>query len=211
MSDGIKSLLDQGYQARRDHRLAEGKSIYNEAVAQARQSGEPSLLVQSLTRLGGIERDLGEIESSLQRYREAVSICRSLDSPLTLAHTIRHVGDILRESAQLEAALPCYREALEIYRSHPETNMLDLANTLRGYALLEAALGQTETAIALWQETRALYNQVWQEPESPYSEADLKPGILESQRQIAQLSQVETRSFEDFKRFRAGASRIGAP
>lgn len=188
MSDGIKSLLDQGYQARREHRLAEAKSIYGEAVAEARSSGELLLLSQSLTRLGGIERDLGNIESSLQHYREAVSVCRSIDAPLTLAHTIRHVGDILRESRQLEAALPCYVEALEIYRSHPNTGTLDLANTLRGFALLEAALGHNESAIALWQETGALYDQVWQEPESPYSEADLTPGIAESQRQIARLT-----------------------
>ena len=188
MSDSINSLLDQGYQARREHRLADAKSIYIEAVAQARQSGEQLLLVQSLTRLGGIERDLGGVESSLQQYREAVSICRTLNSPLTLAHTIRHVGDILRGSNQLEAAMLCYVEALEIYRNQPQTGTLDLANTLRGYALLEAALGHNESAIALWKEAGTLYNQVWQEPNSPFTEADLMPGILESQRQIAQLS-----------------------
>ena len=188
MSDNIKSLLDQGYQARREHRFAEAKSIYIEAVAQARSNAEPSLLVRSLTGLGGIERDLGDIESSLQQYREAVSICRTIDAPLTLAHTVRHVGDILRGSNQLEAALPCYVEALEIYRNHPQTGTLDLANTLRGYALLEAALGHNDSAIALWKEAGTLYNQVWQEPNSPFTEADLMPGILESQRQIAQLS-----------------------
>lgn len=188
MSDSIKSLLDQGYQFRREHRFAEAKSIYSEAVAQASNGAEPSLLVQSLTRLGGIERDLGNIEGSLQHYREAVSICRTLNSPLTLAHTIRHVGDILRGSNQLDAALPCYVEALEIYRNHPETGTLDLANTLRGFALLEAAMGNAESAITLWRETGALYNQVWQEPNSPFSEADLMPGILESQRQIALLA-----------------------
>jgi tetratricopeptide (TPR) repeat protein len=190
MSESIKSLLDQGYQARREHRLTQAKAIYSEAVSQARGFGEPSLLIQSLTRLGGIERDLGGIEPALQHYREAVEICRPIDAPLTLAHTIRHVGDILRESGQLEAALPCYVEALEIYRNHPQTGTLDLANTLRGFALLEAALGHNESAIALWRETGILYNQVWQEPDSPFTEADLKPGILESQRQIALLAKA---------------------
>lgn len=191
MPDEVRSFLDKGYQARREHRLADAEALYNHAVTLARNCGEPVLLVQALTRLGGVERDLEKIEDSLQRYQQAVSICRTLPdsgAPLLLAHTVRHVGDILRESGQLNAALPCYVEALEIYRTHPQTGTLDLANTLRGYALLEAALGDNESAIALWQETGDLYNQVWQEPESPFSEADLKPGILESRRQIALLA-----------------------
>lgn len=182
-SESIESLLNQGYQARRARQHAEAKTAYEQAVSQSR-----SLLVESLTRLGGIERDLGNIDASLQHYQEAVAICRTIDEPLTLAHTIRHVGDILRESGQLEAAQPCYEEALAIYRNHPQTGTLDLANTLRGFALLQAALGANQDAIASWKEAGTLYDQVWQEPDSPYSQADLTPGVEESKRQIALLA-----------------------
>jgi len=184
----IDSLFRSGYEARREHRINDAKAIYTEAVHQCRSSKDQPHLAQSLTRLGGIERDLGDIEASLKHYQDAVAIYRTLDAPLALAHTIRHVGDILRESGQLAPALPCYEEALRIYRNHSDTGTLDLANTLRGFALLQAALGQTKEAISMWQETGELYNQVWQEPGSPFTESDLTPGAAESKRQIALLS-----------------------
>ena len=183
-----ESLLNQGYQARRVHRLDDAKAIYSEAVEQSRQANDQPLLAQALKLLGGIERDLGNTAAALDLYQQAAAIQRNLDAPLSLAHTIRHVADILRESDQPSAALPHYEEALSIYRHHPETGALDLANTLRGFALLKTTLGETEAAIALWQETGTLYNQVWQEPGSPFTQSDLQPGIAESQRQITLLT-----------------------
>ena len=188
METTVESLLNQGYQARREHRLADAKAIYTEAVHQCRSSNDQPHLAQSLTRLGGIERDLGDLDASLQQYQQAVSLYRALNEPLALAHTIRHVGDILRESGQPAPALPCYEEALHIYRNHPETDTLDLANTLRGYALLNSDLGQISEAIESWREAGALYDQAWQEPNSPWKQSDMVPGINESQRQIALLS-----------------------
>jgi tetratricopeptide (TPR) repeat protein len=188
MSQAIQELLEQGRQMRVQHRHAEAKAIYAQALSQASEEAEPAQMVQALTRYGGIERDLGNIDSALQHYRQALELCRALDTPLTLAHTIRHVADILRESGQLDAAQPCYWEALAIYRTHPETGTLDLANTLRGLALLEANRNHREEAIALWQEAGSLYDRVWRQPGSPFSQADLAPGIAESARQVAQLS-----------------------
>jgi tetratricopeptide (TPR) repeat protein len=188
MANAIESLLKEGYEARRAHHSNDAKAAFAQAVALSQESQNQTLFAQSLTGLGQIERDLGEIEASLEHYQQAVSIFRALDNPLRLAHTIRHAGDILRESNQHAPALPCYEEALAIYRSHPETNTLDLANTLRGFALLQSELGKPQAAIELWKEAGALYNQVWQEPGSPFKEADLAPGITESKRQIALLS-----------------------
>jgi tetratricopeptide (TPR) repeat protein len=188
MASTVESLLNQGYQARGEHRHANAKAIYTEAIDLCTSSNDQPHLAQSLTGLGQIERDLGETDSALEHYQDAVAILRTVDEPQSLAHTVRHVGDILRESSQPNLALSCYEEALAIYRSHPETNTLDLANTLRGSALLQADLGNSQAAIEMWKEAGQLYNQVWQEPGSPFSEADLMPGILESQRQIALLS-----------------------
>ena len=188
MSAAIESLLKEGYQARRAHRLADAKAAFAQAAALSQESENQAFLAQSLTGLGQIERDLGEIEASLQHYQQAVAILRAFDDPLSLAHTIRHVGDILRESNQPAPALPCYEEALTIYRSHPETNTLDLANTLRGYALLQTAFGNIPAAIELWKEAGTLYDQAWREPESPWTQSDLAPGIAESETQVALLS-----------------------
>jgi tetratricopeptide (TPR) repeat protein len=188
MVSDLRSLLEQGYQARREHRLGEAKAIYQQAADLCEDRHDQINLPRAITRLGGIERDLGDLGASLQQYQQAVSLYRALNEPLALAHTIRHVGDILRESGQPAPALPCYEEALHIYRNHPETDTLDLANTLRGYALLNSDLGQISEAIESWREAGALYDQAWQEPNSPWKQSDMVPGINESQRQIALLS-----------------------
>jgi tetratricopeptide (TPR) repeat protein len=118
MDDAIESLLNQGYLARREGRLADAKDIYAEAVDLCRAAKDQALLALALKRLGGIKRDLHEIdvheiEAALQDYQEAAAIDRALEDPLNLAHTIRHIGDILREDGKPDAALPCYEEALQ--------------------------------------------------------------------------------------------------
>jgi tetratricopeptide (TPR) repeat protein len=132
MASTAELLLEKGYHARLGCRLDEARALYAEAVDWCRKNNDAAMLARSLARLGAIDRDLREIDRSLQRYQEAVAIYRTLNAPMNLAHTIRHVGDILRETGRLDSALPCYEEALAIYRSQPDTDALDLANTLRG-------------------------------------------------------------------------------
>jgi len=118
----------------------------------------------------------GPTECRAQCYQEAVSLHRRLDRPLVLAHTIRHVADILRNQAQLDLASSNYAEALAIYRAHAETPPLDLANALRGYALLKASNGEQEGAAKLWQEAGVLY-----------AAAGVEAGVAESEAQVARL------------------------
>jgi tetratricopeptide (TPR) repeat protein len=172
-----KALLELGYQARREDRLAEAKACFAEAADLCRAAGDGAMLARALTGLGQIERDLHETAAALGHYEDAVVIYRTLDDPLVLAHTVRHVGDILRNQGKLELAAPCYDEALEIYRRHEETPPLDLANAIRGYALLKASIGDKEEAAKLWQEAGVLYAAV-----------GVEVGVAESERQVAQLT-----------------------
>jgi len=172
-----ESPLTRGYRARREHRLADAKEAFAEAVALYRKSNNPRLLAQSITRLGAIHRDLGETAEALRHYEEAVAICRTLNDPLTLAHTVRHVGDILREQGRLPEAAPHYEEALEIYCGQEETPPLDLGNAIRGFALLKAEMGDSKAALSLWTEVRQLYTAV-----------GVDAGIVESEAQITRLT-----------------------
>jgi tetratricopeptide (TPR) repeat protein len=86
------------------------------------------------------------------------------------------VADILRGLKQTDKALLCYEEALAIYRRHEETPPLDLANAIRGYALLKGDLGDTEEATFMWHEAMALY-----------AESGVEAGVAESKSQIAFL------------------------
>jgi tetratricopeptide (TPR) repeat protein len=115
-------------------------------------------------------------DAALRHYEEAVALYRAEGNPLKLAHTIRHVADIQRHVGNHRLAEGCYGETLHIYREHPETPPLDLANALRGWALLKEAVGEIEQARAQWQEAGKLYADV-----------HVEAGVAESKRRMELL------------------------
>jgi len=87
----------------------------------------------------------------------AVAGLRKVDDPLRLAHAVRHLGDAYYYAKRASLAEPCYVEALSIYRRHEHRRPLDLANALRGFAVLKDEVGAAEEAQRLWQEAHDLY------------------------------------------------------
>lgn len=170
-------LIASGYIARRERRLEQARELFTEAVRLSRKTADSSLLASSLIGLGQMERDLAHSDASVQHYREAVEQLRSCSDRLRLAHTIRHLADIFRENGCAEDASSRYEEALKIYREHTETPPLDLANALRGFAILKGAVGEKEKAKSLWREARSLYGSV-----------NVQAGVEESEIQIARLT-----------------------
>jgi len=175
MSELIDSLLAQARQARFE-RPDDAKRDLAQAVALARSADHRLQLAQALTALGQIERDLHNNDEALRLYEEAAEIYHGLNDPLKLAHTVRHVGDILREMGRFAGAAPAYSEALTIYHDHEDTQLLDLANAVRGLALLKEDLGEKAEAKALWEEAGILY-----------AEVKVEAGVKESARRAALL------------------------
>lgn len=114
-------------------------------------------MARALTRLGQIERDLGNREAARAHYQEAVSIYRTEGDVLGLAHALRHLGDIQHDTGRPDLAAPCYEEALDLYRRNVMTRRSDLANAVRSMALHKESVGDFEQARQFWLEARALY------------------------------------------------------
>src|SRR2546422_9975772 len=91
------------------------------------------------------------------KCRLAVASLRKVDDPLRLAHAVRHLGDAYYYARRASLAEPCYVEALSIYRRHEQRRPLDLANAIRGFAVLKDEVGAAEEAQRLWQEAHDLY------------------------------------------------------
>ena len=127
--------------------------------------------------LAYVERNLRDQESSQEHYRQAGEIYRSLGNPLK--NTIRHAADLLREQKRLDEAEVLYVESLEIYRRQKDTPPLDLANAIRGFALLKEDVGDRKEALSLWLEARDLYQLT-----------GIEAGVSESDRRIGLLSAV---------------------
>jgi tetratricopeptide (TPR) repeat protein len=130
-----------------------------EAIAQAREA-----------------RNDGDFAAARARYAAAAKIYRDQNDLLAYAHTIRHIADIYRQESNFVEAKPLYEESLEIYHSNLGTKILDLANALRPYALLNEAQGNLELARKLWEEARQLYASVRVEPAVSECDVHIKKG-----------------------------------
>ncbi len=150
-------LIKRAAQARRENRLSDAYRDAEEAVRLSRLAGTRAGLSRALMMLGQIERDEDRAEHALPYYQEALSLCREEGDSLRLAHTVRHLADLHRGACRLDLAASCYDEALTLYRTDQRTSPLDLANAVRGFALLKDGRGETEEGRRLWAEACALY------------------------------------------------------
>lgn len=105
-------------------------------------------------------RKENRLSAARAHYAEAAQIYHAENNPLAYAHTIRHIADMHLDESNHAEAKPLYEESLRIYRGNLDTKLLDLANTIRPYALLNEASGNLDTARQLWQEARALYSSL---------------------------------------------------
>lgn len=176
MSESIDNLLATATRARLNHRFSDARRDLTKAVRSSRKSNDQRRLARALAALGQIQRDLHNNDDALRLYEEALEIYRALNDPLKLAHTVRHVGDILRHMERFPAAALAYTEALRIYHDHEDTQLLDLANAVRGFALLKEALGEKAEARALWEEAGILY-----------AACNVESGVAESARRVKLL------------------------
>ncbi len=153
----IEELAKLAVHARREGRLPDAIRNAEEAVALCRNGGDRTTLVRTLMLLGQIERDCEQSEKALEHYEEAVGLLGNEDDPLRYAHTVRHLADLYCELSKLELAEARYNEALAIYRRENGASPGDLANAVRGFAVMKDAAGSTEEARLLWEEACNLY------------------------------------------------------
>ncbi len=157
VDETFKELFARGYRARSERQPTESRAAFIEAVRKAAIEGDRVSLAEALCGLAQAERDIGNLPAASHHYENAAILYRQLELRERLAYAIRHEADVLREMDKRVEAEPLYLEAEEIYRRLGESATLDLANTLRGLALLNEASGKAERSKALWQEARELY------------------------------------------------------
>jgi ankyrin repeat protein len=166
--DPIRELLLRGRRLR-FAQPEEARALFGEAAKKSRESADRRGLVEALKGVAQIDRDRGRRAEALPFYEEAVSVCREIGDPLLLAHTLRHLGDLHHDDSRDDLAEALYVEALALYRAS-DAPPLDLANALRGLAIIKDAEG-------LWEEAFQLYVAT-----------NVPPGIAETALRLANLA-----------------------
>jgi tetratricopeptide (TPR) repeat protein len=159
VTETFKDLFARGYKAQKEDRLADSRAAFIEAVRKAAVEADRPYLAEALCGLARAERGIGNPEAAAHHYANAAVLYRELGLRERFAFAIRHQADILRETGKVEEAEPLYKEAEEIYRQLGEPATLDLANTLRGLALVNETAAKTDIAKVHWREARELYSK----------------------------------------------------
>jgi tetratricopeptide (TPR) repeat protein len=157
MAENFQEEFARGYQARKEGRSADARAIFLKSVRSAAEEGDRPSMAEALCGLGQAERDIGNLEASGHHYRNAVVLYRQIGPSEKLAYALRHEADVLREECRAAEAEPLLLEAETIYRQFGADATLDLANTLRGLALVNEALTKPDASRARWREARTLY------------------------------------------------------
>jgi len=157
MTETFQEQFAKGYKARREDRLADSRAIFLKAVRSAAEEGDRPSLAEALCGLGQAEHGIGNLEAARHHYASAAVLYRQIGPPAKLAYALRHEADILREACLPAEAEPLYVEAEGIYRQQGEEADLDLANTLRGLALVYESLGKLDASRSLFEQARELY------------------------------------------------------
>ncbi len=176
MAETFKEQFAQGYQARKENRLADARAIFLKAVRSASEEGDRPDLAEALCGLGQAERGIGNLQAARHHYASAAVLYRQIGPLERLAYALRHEADILREASLPAEAEPLYLEAEEIYRQHGKDAELDLANTLRGLALADESIGKVEASKSLFEQARVLY-----------AKCNVEAGVAECNEKLSQL------------------------
>jgi len=170
-----KMLLETGRKARLDRRLEDARSAFLEALKQCGCDDDPRLVAELHSELAYVERALHDERSAEADYRRAAEMFQSLHDLFRTAHNMRHLADILRETGRPMEAAPFYSEAIEYFRKSGEYP-LQLANALRGMALMQGELRDFAGSLQSWAEAKALYQM-----------ASVDAGVAESRKRIDEL------------------------
>ena len=112
-------LVEAGYRARREGRLDEALTLYEEAAAEYRSSGEALALAHTVRHVGDIHRQAGRLELAEPHYREALALYRNHPNPprLDLANAIRPLAILEERAGRADEARRLWTEARELYEA----------------------------------------------------------------------------------------------
>jgi len=153
-----KQLLNEAWDKRRSKKYDEALGIVRRAQDLSKEDDYDSL-GRVFHVYMQLEHDQGNFSIALDLCQKSLEYYRKTNDPANIAHSLRHVADLQREMGQDVDSESNYREVINIYRTNPKLNVGNLANALRGFALVLEQRDKITEAISTWEETKDLYQK----------------------------------------------------
>lgn len=153
-----KQLLNEAWDKRRSKKYDEALGLVKKAQDLSKEDDYDSLgrIFHVYMQL---EYDQDNFSTALKYCQKSLEYYRKTDDSSKIAHSLRHVADLQREMGQDASSESNYREVIDIYRTISKMNAGNLANALRGFALVLEQRDKITEAISVWEETRELYKK----------------------------------------------------
>lgn len=155
----IKTLLATIWAKRGQGKYVEARALLSEAEELC-EDNDYKHLGRIFHIYGQFESDHNNHQQALEFWQQSLVYYKKDGNPNKIAHSTRHIADIQRRLGDEEGSEKSYRKSLDIYRNNATTSTGDLANALRGFALLLEKRGKTAEAIANWHEVKESYKAI---------------------------------------------------
>jgi CHAT domain-containing protein/Tfp pilus assembly protein PilF len=137
-----------------DHRLSfedvESKrmalGLLEKALASWQASGNPSMEVEALNRIGAVRRALGETQAAMSLYQRALEIALAAGDRAEEAHTRNNMAVAYGRMGEEQKALQFYEEALRLWKELGDQN--EIGTTLYNLGVLQLQRGDLDAALA---------------------------------------------------------------
>ena len=110
--------------------LVQAKTLYEQALALARQTGDKKATARELGNIGLIYIQQGDVATGKKMYAEALDEFREIRDRQGMEVTTANTGDIFYTEGKLGAALAEYKDALVLAREvgHKSSEAIDIQN-----------------------------------------------------------------------------------
>lgn len=138
---------------------SKGAMVLVEQLIPLIDKSQPFFVGQIYGFYANLHNDLNDLDESVLWYNKSKDVYDQGGFKSKVNHVNRHIAEIETKRGNTKEARDLYEKVLVDYRSD-KTHAGELANTLRGYALLIEATEGKDSAKIHWQETRNLYDSL---------------------------------------------------
>ena len=159
MKSEVANLLEKAWVKRREEKYEEVESL----LAEARElCGEEDF--DALGRIYHIymqiDYDKGDFTKALDFCHQSLMYYKKLGLPEKIAHSTRHLADLQCHLGQHAESENNYQKAINMYKESSSLQAGNLANALRGFAIVLENLNKLNEARTTWSEVKTLYQSL---------------------------------------------------
>jgi len=159
MNSEVTKLLEKAWARRREEKYEDVESLLTEARSLCGEE-DYDALGRIYHIYMQIDYDKGHLTKALVLCHQSLAYYKKLGIPERIAHSTRHLADLQCHLGQHVESENNYQKAINMYKESSTLHAGNLANALRGYAIVLENLNKLNEARTTWSEVKTLYQSL---------------------------------------------------